>query len=63
MQQNPARAIIRAPYQDTRAARWLHDHTGIPEVELPYTIGGNEQAGDLFKLFDTTIDLLLGVAK
>ena len=63
MQQDPARAIIRAPYQDTRAVKWLHDHTGIPEVELPYTVGGNEQAGDLFKLFDTTIDLLLGVAK
>jgi len=62
MQQHPARAIIRAPYQDARAVEWLHDHTGIPEVELPYTVGGSEQATDLFSLFDTTIDLLLGVS-
>jgi zinc/manganese transport system substrate-binding protein len=63
MQQDPARAIIRAPYQDARAVRWLHDRTGIPEVKLPYTVGGNEQATDLFKLFDSTIDLLLGVSR
>lgn len=59
MQQRPARAIIRAPYQDARAVQWLHDKTGIAVVELPYTVGGNEQATDLFTLFDNTIDLLL----
>ena len=62
MQQQPARAIIRAPYQDARAVEWLHDHTGIPDIELPYTVGGSKQATDLFSLFDTTIDLLLGVS-
>ena len=60
MQQQPARAIIRAPYQDARAVKWLHDKTGIPKIELPYTVGGSEQATDLFTLFDSTIDLLLG---
>jgi zinc/manganese transport system substrate-binding protein len=62
MQQQPAHAIIRAPYQDARAVEWLHDHTGIPDIELPYTVGGSKQATDLFSLFDTTIDLLLGVS-
>jgi len=61
MKHSPARAIIRAPYQDKRAVTWLHEHTGIPVVQLPYTVGGTPQADTLFGLFDTTIELLLGV--
>lgn len=62
MNKAPARAIVRAPYQDRRPVEWLHEHTGIPVLELPYTVGGNEQAGDLFALFDNTLQRLLGVA-
>jgi zinc/manganese transport system substrate-binding protein len=29
---------------------------------LPYTVGGTEQAGDLFGLFDDTLKRLLAVA-
>ncbi len=63
MQQQPARAILRAAYQPPRAADWLHNRTGIPVVVLPYTVGGNDQAGDLFGLFDSTLHLLTAVAR
>lgn len=56
----PAKAIIRAAYLDARAADWLSDHAGIPQVELPFTVGGNAQARDLEGLYSSTISLLLG---
>jgi len=56
----PARAVIRAPYQDQRPVQWLHDHTGLAMLELPFTVGGNAQAADLFGLFDSTLQMLLG---
>jgi zinc/manganese transport system substrate-binding protein len=61
MKAQPARAIIRAPYQDPRPVDWLHEHTGIPTLELPTTVGGNVQAADLFGFFDNIITQLLGV--
>jgi zinc/manganese transport system substrate-binding protein len=61
MKKQPARAVIRAPYQDQRPVQWLHEHTGIPMLELPFTVGGTPQSGDLFGLFDSTVQLLLGV--
>ena len=61
MQDQPARAIIRAPFKPSRAADWLHERTAIPVLVLPYTVGGNPQAEDLFGLFDSTVSLLLGV--
>lgn len=57
----PARAVIRAPYQDQRPVQWLHQHTDIAMLTLPFTVGGNAQAGDLFGLFDSTVQMLLGV--
>lgn len=62
MQDKPAQAIIRAPYKPARSADWLHERTGIPVLVLPYTVGGNPQAKDLFGLFDSTLSLLLGVS-
>jgi zinc/manganese transport system substrate-binding protein len=56
-------AIIRAAYQDPKASEWLADHTGVPAVSLPFTVGGDAQAKDLFGLYDSTIDKLLGAAK
>lgn len=56
-------AILRAAYQDPKASEWLSERTGVPAVALPFTVGGNAQAKDLFGLFDSTIDLLLGAAK
>lgn len=59
LESDPAQFLVRATYQDDKAAKWLHNQTGIPAVELPYTVGGSEQAKDLFSLFDDTINRLL----
>lgn len=56
-------AIVRAAYQDTKPADWLAQRTGVPAVTLPYTVGGDAQAKDLFGLFDSSIDKLLKAAK
>lgn len=56
---NPARMIVHTAYQSNRAARRLSQLTGIPVVELPYTVGGSEQASDLTALFDVTLERLL----
>lgn len=53
--------IVRAPFQDQKGSKWLSDRSGIPYLVLPFTIGGDDRAVDLFTLFDDTIDLLLEV--
>ncbi|QIL21207.1 zinc ABC transporter substrate-binding protein [Thermomonas sp. HDW16] len=55
--------IVRAAYQDPKPADWLSERTGVPAVTLPFTVGGDAQSKDLFGLFDSTIDKLLGAAK
>ncbi|MGB7933137.1 MAG: zinc ABC transporter substrate-binding protein [Gammaproteobacteria bacterium] len=57
----PAKAVIRAPYQDPRASEWLTKQVpGLVMIEMPFTVGGNAQATDLFGLFDSSIALLKG---
>lgn len=63
LQETPALAVIRAPYQDDQASQWLASRTAIAVIEMPFTVGGNAQAGDLFGLFESSIDLLLGVQR
>ncbi len=53
------KAILRTPYEPLEAAKWLNQKTGIPVIELPFTVGGNAQAKDLEGLFDNTIQQLL----
>lgn len=55
----PARAVIRAAYQNPRPSEWLAGHAGIPAIVLPFTVGGSARAKDLFGLFDDSIDQLL----
>ena len=50
--------IIVAPFESKEAAKWLSDKTGAPVMPLPFTVGGNSQATDLYKLFDNTIATL-----
>ncbi|MEW8170535.1 MAG: zinc ABC transporter substrate-binding protein [Candidatus Thiodiazotropha endolucinida] len=57
----PSLAIIHTHYQNPKAARRLSQLTGIPAVELPYTVGGAENVVDLFTLFDETLQRLLEV--
>lgn len=53
-----AAAILRAPFEPTDAAEWFSGRTGVPVVELPFTVGGHDEARDLFSLFDATLALL-----
>jgi zinc/manganese transport system substrate-binding protein len=59
----PARMVLRTGYQDARPADWLAQHAGVKVVALPYTVGGNGEATDLFRLMDNTLDLLLGAVQ
>ncbi|MCB2184673.1 MAG: zinc ABC transporter substrate-binding protein [Desulfobulbaceae bacterium] len=63
VQKNPVRAIIFAEYEDPRSAQWLAKQSGIPLASLPFTVGGSEDASDLFSLFDSTLRRLQEVAK
>jgi zinc/manganese transport system substrate-binding protein len=63
LQKNPAKAVVRAAYNEPRAAEWLSENAKIPAVMLPFTVGGTDKAKDLFSLFDDTIARLLVVAK
>jgi len=63
LQATPARAVLRATYQSPRPADWLAKRAGIPALALPYTVGGNARAQDLFGLFDDTLDQLMNVAR
>lgn len=55
----PAKAVIRAAYQNPRPSEWLAEHAGIPAIVMPFTVGGSDRAKDLFGLFDDSIDQLL----
>lgn len=60
--QQHARMIIRGAYEDARPSEWLSEKTGLAIVTLPYTVGGNEQATDLYSLFEDSIQRLLMAA-
>lgn len=62
-QQVEVKGILRTPYEPQDAAKWLNQKTGIPIIELPFTVGGNSQAKDLAGLFDDTIQQLLSRLK
>jgi len=59
MKSSPAKIIIHAAYQSEKPSRWLSEKTGIPVVDLPFSIGGTEGAKDLFSLYDDTLQRLL----
>ena len=51
--------VIRAAYQSDRASQWIAERAKINAVMLPFTVGGDEQAKDLYGLYDDTIARLL----
>lgn len=53
-------AILVAPFENRKAADWLSSRTGIPVIELPFTVGGNDAATSLKGLFDNTLHLIEG---
>jgi zinc/manganese transport system substrate-binding protein len=63
LQQQPAKMVIRAAYQDGRPSQWLSERAHIPAVMLPFTVGGDDKAKDLFSLFDDTVQRLVEAHK
>jgi len=58
LQHQSANAILVANYQSPKPAKWLQQRTGIPIITLPYTVGGSDEANNLFRLFDVTLQQL-----
>jgi zinc/manganese transport system substrate-binding protein len=56
-----ADVIVRSPYQDDRPSEWLAERIKVPALILPLSIGGTDDATDLFSLYDAMIERLLGV--
>ena len=63
MQAEPAKVIVYAAYNGAQAAQFLSARSKIPAVMLPFTVGGSDQARDLFGLFDDTLARLLAALK
>lgn len=63
LQKDPARMVVRSAYNEPRAAEWLAERARIPQVVLPFTVGGSERAKDLFGLFDDTLARLLAALR
>jgi zinc/manganese transport system substrate-binding protein len=63
MKRDPAKVIVYSSYNSPKAAEFLSARSGIPNVMLPFTVGGTAAAKDLFGLFDDTIERLLKVAE
>jgi zinc/manganese transport system substrate-binding protein len=59
----PVTMVIRAAYEDSRPSDFIAERAKIPEVVLPFTIGGDDEAKDLFGLYDDTIARLLAGLK
>jgi zinc/manganese transport system substrate-binding protein len=63
LKRTPAKAVVRAAYNDPRPSEWLAQRAGIPAIMLPYTVGGSDKAKDLFSLYDDTLGRLLAIAR
>lgn len=55
---NPPVGVIRTPYENEKPSRWLSDRLDIPEIRLPFSIGGTDEVIDLFTLYDVTLQML-----
>ncbi len=56
---NPVEAIIFGGYEDKQTLLWIRDRTKIRVVWLPFTVGAGANSGDIFQLFETTVNALL----
>ncbi|MBV9062969.1 MAG: zinc ABC transporter substrate-binding protein, partial [Alphaproteobacteria bacterium] len=63
LQQQPAKFVIRAAYEDDRPSTFIGEKASIPAIVLPFTVGGTEGAKDIFSLYEDTIHRLLGGLK
>ena len=53
------RMIVYAAYQEPRPVNYIGEKSGLPAVLLPFTVGGTDAAGDLFGLYEDTLNRLL----
>ena len=63
LKKQPVKMIIRAAYEDGRPSEFVGQRAGVPAVMLPYTIGGSDQAKDLYSLYDDTLNRMLKALK
>ena len=59
LQRQPAKMVLRAAYQSDRPSQWIAERAKINVVTLPFTVGGDNAAKDLYGLFDDTIARLI----
>ncbi|MEO5700297.1 MAG: zinc ABC transporter substrate-binding protein [Casimicrobiaceae bacterium] len=59
LERDPARMVLRGAYQSDRASQWIAQRVKINVVTLPFTVGGDPEARDLFSVFDDTLARLL----
>lgn len=50
-----ADTILVANYQDDKGAQWLSEKTQVPVINLPFTVGGSENASDLVLLYNEVL--------
>lgn len=50
--------ILVAPFENEKGAKWLSEKSGIPIIDLPFTVGGSHEAKDLKSLFQDTLNRL-----
>lgn len=55
---DPPVGVIRTPYENEKPSRWLSGRLDIPEIMLPFTVGGRDDVIDLFTLYDVTLHML-----
>lgn len=57
------RLILYAAYQEKRPAEFVSAKSGVPAALLPFTVGGTEDAKDIFAFYDDTITRLLSALR
>jgi zinc/manganese transport system substrate-binding protein len=55
----PAKFVVRTSYNDPRASEWFSDRANIPAIMLPFSVGGDDAAKDLFSWYDDMLNRLL----
>jgi zinc/manganese transport system substrate-binding protein len=56
---NPAKLVVRASFNDPRASQWFSQRANIPAIMLPFSVGGDDTAKDLFSWYDDMLTRLL----
>ena len=59
LQISPVKMVIHGAYEDDRSSVFIAERAKIPAVTLPFTVGGTDEAKDLFGLYDETIKRLV----